>query len=109
MGKRQRAWAAQTREALFDKLGRWCRWCGTSENLTFDIITPTLEGRKSDHHRRYDHSWRMSFYRRQLTAGNLQVLCARCNSAKGDSICLYENEPNSFDLPPVIYFPGNPF
>jgi 5-methylcytosine-specific restriction endonuclease McrA len=100
---------ARTREALLDRLGRWCRWCGTTEQLTFDTIIPTLEGHKSEHHRRFDWSWRMSFYRWQLAAGNLQVLCVRCNSAKGDAIIFYENELHNLDLPAVIPFAGQPF
>ncbi len=109
MAARQKEWARRTREKLFDLLGRECQWCGTTEELSFDTIIPTREGHKSDHHRRYDHSWRMSFYRRQLAVGNLQVLCVRCNSAKGDHILFYENELDNFDLPPVIAFAGQPF
>lgn len=112
MGQRQRDWARRTRDKLFDDLGRVCSWCGATENeakLTFDTIIPTREGHKSDHHARYDWSWRMSFYRAQRTIGNLQVLCDSCNSKKGDHISFHETELSDWDLPPIVTANGQPF
>lgn len=112
MGARQKDWARRVREALFDELGRSCAWCGARSEevkLTFDCIIPTREGHKSDHHRRYDWSWRMSFYRAMHAAKNLQVLCDSCNSKKGDNISFHETELPDVDLPPLVLAKDSPF
>jgi 5-methylcytosine-specific restriction endonuclease McrA len=77
---RQRKWAASKRDELFLWLGGYCVDCGTTKDLEFDVIEPV----NSDHHRRYDWSWRMSFYRGQYRIGNLALRCTKCNSAKGN-------------------------
>jgi hypothetical protein len=79
MSERQKRWAREARKALFAKLGESCVVCGSTERLTFDCIAPC--GHK---HHRVDQSARTSFYRREFERGNLQVLCDRCNSRKGD-------------------------
>lgn len=83
MGLRQREWAARVRSALLADLGGRCEYCGSTQDLEFDCILP--DGHKS-HHARMDPSWRMSFYRQQHEAGNLQILCTHCNSRKGDTL-----------------------
>ena len=56
-----------------------CACCSATTDLEFDCIRPV-----GNLHARREQSVRMSFYRRQLSAGNLQVLCGRCNSTKSD-------------------------
>jgi hypothetical protein len=77
MGKAQKRWARQERRRIKMLLGEKCALCPATENLEFDCIIP-----QGDHHHKKDTSSRISFYRRQLAEGNLQVLCAKCNSRK---------------------------
>ncbi len=77
MGKAEKEWARRKRRELVAVLGGVCAFCGTQESLSFDCIRPMGHA-----HHRYDTSHRMSFYRRQLVAGNLQLLCAECNGRK---------------------------
>lgn len=79
MAARQREWARRKRDELFHQLGPRCAWCGSTQDLTFDCIQP----QGHEHHRRYDWSWRLSFYTRMHLQSNLQVLCVTCNSKKG--------------------------
>lgn len=78
MGKRQRIWAARKTAELREQLGGKCKACGTTEDLTFDLIEPDCA-----HHSR-EWSWRISFYRQAADRGELQLLCGPCNAAKGD-------------------------
>lgn len=106
MGARQRDWARRTRDSLFEKLGRCCRWCGAvgdNAKLTFDVVVPTAPGgpHGNGHHRKMDWSTRMTFYKREHERGNLQVLCDKCNTRKGDSVTVHESEfPHTHDLIP---------
>ena len=59
-------------------LGGTCRGCGASVCLTFDCIKPT-----GDKHHRLSSVGRVCYYRDQMRRGNLQLLCASCNSKKG--------------------------
>jgi hypothetical protein len=72
--------AIRKREAIFEVLGRKCAACGCSANLEFDVIVPQAEPKS--HHGKYSFAQRQIFYCRMLSAGNLQVLCSRCNSSK---------------------------
>ena len=78
MSKRAKNWARKARKALLLELGGCCVRCGGTESLCFDCIVPMHS---------YHHAWstdkRMTFYRRQHKAGNLQILCSRCNGRKG--------------------------
>ena len=82
MGKRDKEWAKEARRALVAELGGSCAWCETTEELTFDCIIPT-----GDAHHRGSTDQRMRFYiREHREQKNIQLLCHKCNSAKGDSI-----------------------
>ena len=80
MSQRHKEWARQARERLLARLGKHCKWCFTTKNLSFDCIIP-----QGDAHHRKDTSARMCFYHAQHREGNLQVLCERCNALKGDA------------------------
>ena len=98
MAKRQREWAKRERDRIVRVLGGRCNCCGTTEHLEFDCIMPRSNG-----HARLERSQRITFYRRQLSVGNLQLLCRRCNLIKGDrilSITLLLRLVNSGNNPP---------
>lgn len=63
---------------LIAQLGAKCSACGATSSLELDCIVP-----RGDDHHRLEMSMRATFYRREARAGNLQVLCERCNAAKG--------------------------
>jgi 5-methylcytosine-specific restriction endonuclease McrA len=90
MAKRQMIWAGRLYEAILTVLGRKCRRCGSTHNLELDLIDPTADvGGK--HHRQWNKSQRMTFYRRQLLKNNLQTLCGKCNTRKrSEQPCLFE-------------------
>lgn len=90
MAKRQKKWARKVRDSIFNLLGRVCIKCGATEKLEFDIIVPVGN---NDHHKKMDWSWRMSFYKRQLEIGNLQILCAKCNQKKQNNLELQHDIP----------------
>ena len=62
-------------------LGGKCVLCGSVVDLTFDCILP----RGGAHHAK-EVSSRMAFYAREMAAGNLQLLCRRCNGEKQDKV-----------------------
>lgn len=78
MGARQRRWAHKATKALRKQLGGQCAICGKTHNLEFDCIAP-----QGHFHHKIEWSWRISFYRNQAHAGNLQLLCAKHNAMKG--------------------------
>lgn len=79
MSKRQKEWARNARLRLVIALGGRCVACGATEKLELDCIIP----RGHSHHGMASDQ-RVTFYRRQASVGNLQVLCTRCNAMKGD-------------------------
>lgn len=79
MSRRVKAWAKAKRESLLMALGERCAACGATEDLTFDCVRPA--GHK---HHAWSTDKRITFYCRQAALRNLQVLCADCNSVKGD-------------------------
>ena len=72
--------AHKKREAIFEILGRKCAACGAKEDLEFDLIVPQREVKS--HHGKMSFHTRLIFYCRMLAAGNVQVLCSKCNSRK---------------------------
>lgn len=80
MAKYHKEWARKQRKLLMRVLGNKCAACGCRKDLTFDCIDP-----QGDRHHRFDTSQRMSFYRAQFRAFNLQILCESCNVKKGDA------------------------
>jgi len=82
MAQRQRDWARRTRDSILELLGEKCKKCKQRYDLEFDCIIPV----GNEHHRKMEWSHRMSFYRKQLAAGNLQILCSPCNSRKSDNV-----------------------
>lgn len=77
---RMTAFAIRKREAILEVLGPRCAACGIKKDLEFDVIVPTAAAKS--HHEKFSFAQRMIFYCRQLSAGNLQVLCSKCNSRK---------------------------
>lgn len=79
MAKRQREWAKRARILLIMVLGGTCKECGTKDELEFDCINPVGDW----HHQGTDSSGRMSFYRAQHRADNVQLLCKKlCHPKK---------------------------
>lgn len=77
MGLRQRIWARDARARLVRLLGGKCARCGVTHPLQFDCIMPC-----GDAHHKVGFAQRISFYRRQQAAGNLQLLCTDCHIVK---------------------------
>jgi 5-methylcytosine-specific restriction enzyme A len=55
------------RNYVFDRDNHTCQNCGATEKLTIDHIIPLAEGGSND-------------------LSNLQTLCLRCNTSKGDRL-----------------------
>ena len=91
MSLRAKLWAKKARQFLLNQLGGHCACCGVDDGLTFDCIQPT-----GDSHHRGSTDQRMSFYRQQNALGNIQVLCHKCNSRKGDDVIDYRLSQNPF-------------
>ncbi len=79
MAQRQKKWAHAWRARLVAILGAKCNACGATTELELDCVVAA-----GDAHHKMELSHRMSFYRKQWRNGNLQLLCSRCNSLKGD-------------------------
>jgi 5-methylcytosine-specific restriction endonuclease McrA len=77
MSARIKSWARRARVRLLLILGNRCVHCGATNCLTFDCIRPT-----GDAHHRMSTDQRMCYYHKQSRAGNLQILCADCNTKK---------------------------
>lgn len=82
MGAKQKEWAARKRADWTLALGHQCACCRTYGEpgnwLTFDCVTPC-----GDDHHRENADGRITFYRVQLRALNVQLLCESCNARKG--------------------------
>lgn len=59
-------------------LGGKCAYCNATACLTFDCIVPT-----GDAHHRLSSVGRVTYYKREMARGNIQLLCSECNSRKG--------------------------
>lgn len=79
MARRHKLWAARERKRLAGILGGECVLCGSLDSLQFDCISP-----QGDWHHRRSAPERICFYRRQMRAGNIQLLCGTCNSLKSE-------------------------
>ena len=79
MARRHKLWAAATRARMVCILGSRCAACASTEELTFDCWAPA-----GDRHHRLSAPERITFYRKQMRAGNVQILCQTCNSLKAD-------------------------
>ena len=77
MSARIKSWARRARVRLLIVLGNRCVHCGATSCLTFDCIKPM-----GDAHHRMSTDQRMCYYHKQARAGNLQILCADCNTRK---------------------------
>lgn len=64
---KRRRMSAKTSQIVFDRDGRKCLHCGTTQRLTIDHIWPVSRGGSDD-------------------LENLQTLCHSCNSKKGASV-----------------------
>ena len=73
-------YVSRWRAVLFAFLGEACAECGADKDLAFDVVVPF--GTPKWHHGRMSQRQRVNFYREQCYAGNLQVLCDQCNTAK---------------------------
>lgn len=94
MSARQREWGKRVRAKILAELGFICAKCGATNELTLDCIEP-----RGHWHHRVDYSRRATFWRREHERGNLQVLCARCNSKKGDGHTTSENRSSDTNSP----------
>jgi 5-methylcytosine-specific restriction endonuclease McrA len=81
VARRHRERAKQARWQLICDLGGKCVSCGSVEDLEIDHKDPRLKMYVTN---QLDPSWRVSMYRREAKYGMLQVLCADCNSRKGN-------------------------
>lgn len=97
--------AAAKRDAILLILGRRCVKCGAKDSLEFDVIRPV--GEPKAHHQKMCWLSRMNFYCRQLSAGNLQVLCSKCNGAKAESDEQFWLEQQAANSQPALPMPAD--
>jgi len=93
MPQKPTIWARNARLRLLTALGGCCAECFALTHLEFDCILP-----QGHVHHTLGTAKRMTFYRRQHTEGNLQILCNRCNRQKAKLDVVYlkqklETEP----------------
>lgn len=99
MGRRQRTWAKRAYDRLLLQLGGRCALCGSLSGLSIDHIDGCTYI-----HSKLEWSHRISVYRREAKEGKLQVLCAKCNSKKGDPVePIWDAQENQLDL--FVYLP----
>lgn len=97
---RQSLFTLRKRTAIFEVLGSRCAACGGRDDLELDVIIPDAVAKS--HHGSMSSNQRAVFYCRQLAAGNLQVLCSKCNSRKN-------NRENRYIIARVFPFVPQPF
>lgn len=87
----RKQWIRRWRSYLRRQLGARCSWCQSTRKLEFDVLDSSDET-----HHRYEHSWRISFYRRMFANHNLQLLCDKCHGRKSAAaLTAYEKVPLS--------------
>jgi 5-methylcytosine-specific restriction endonuclease McrA len=74
------------RQALIDKLGGKCTICGSIKKLEFDHYPKRCD---------FDHNklsqWtRLKRYEQDAEAGNLRILCSKCNQSHGGAVRAWE-------------------
>ena len=67
------------RRHIFKLLGNQCAFCGSTEELELDHIIPNGMPRRETSRSERIWEWIQAF-----DAGNLQILCKKCNIIKGD-------------------------
>ncbi len=87
LSRPQRAHAL--RAFLFQKLGRVCALCGTTEDLQLDLIVSD-----GGRHHGLSHHDRQRQYLVEFNRNNLRVLCGTCNRSEGAKFKKLKNRRN---------------
>jgi len=74
--------AAKKRDRLFQTLGAVCVDCGTTTDLTFDLIKPDSVAKS--HHSNMSWLQRVNYYWHHHSIGNVTVRCNPCNARKNN-------------------------
>lgn len=81
MGSRQRAWAKATRARWKVELGGKCEDCGCTDLGLLEFHHRVPRRWRSCH---VESSMRIALLRKEIAAGEIGLLCAPCNKARGE-------------------------